>query len=171
LNDHAALDRSDPDAQLSPILLVSRDVAFVLDYYDSSSMKRRTMVDVAALGPLEMRVLGLLDRRVPMAGAEVREKLAAQGTELAYTTVMTVLTRLQDKGLARRKRDGNRYLYLASQQSEPVSAGIFTRVKQSLFRTDRTKPILALLDDDDLSAEELRALRKAIDERLKDRKP
>lgn len=34
-----------------------------------------------------------------------------QRRELAYTTVMTTLVRLQEKGLLSRERDGKRYLY------------------------------------------------------------
>jgi predicted transcriptional regulator len=129
------------------------------------------MVDPHALGPLEMRVLGLLDRTEAKSVSEVRERLAATGAELAYTTVMTVLARLHAKGLAERRKDGHRYLYVASGRSKRVSAGILARVKRSLFQTDRTRPILALLEDDDLSDKELRALRNVIDERLKGRKP
>jgi predicted transcriptional regulator len=129
------------------------------------------MVDAHALGPLEMRVLGLLDRTEPRSVSEVRERLAASGADLAYTTVMTVLVRLHGKGLAERRKEGHRYLYVASSRSKRVSAGILTRVKRSLFRTDRTRPILALLEDEDLSDKELRALRNVIDERLKGRKP
>jgi len=116
-----------------------------------------------------MRVLGLLGRDVPMAVSDVKEKLDAQGSELAYTTVMTVLGRLHQKGLATRRKDGNRYVYLASTSSGNLRTRILTRVKEALFQTDKTRPILALLADEELSEVELRALRKAIDARLKGR--
>lgn len=127
------------------------------------------MTESHGLGPLEMRVFGLLERDVPMAVSEVKRKLDAQGPELAYTTVMTVLVRLHEKGLATRRKDGNRYIYLASTSSGRLRTKILTRVKESLFQTDRARPILALLADDELSEGELRALRKAIDARLKGR--
>ena len=43
----------------------------------------------------------------------VGDVLAVLETErdIAYTTVMTTVTRLFDKGLLRRERDGKRYLY------------------------------------------------------------
>lgn len=120
-----------------------------------------------------MRVLGLLaetagDGRAE-GGASVTEiqgRLAKGGQALAYTTVMTVLGRLHKKGLATRHKDGNRFLYLASRGSPDVKDGLLTRMRRALFQSDRTKPILALLDDEELSRAELAALRRAIDERL-----
>jgi BlaI family transcriptional regulator, penicillinase repressor len=125
------------------------------------------MVD-PALGPLEMQVLGLLDRSEPLTVTAVKAKLADAGSVLAYTTVMTVLARLHQKGLAERKKDGNRFYYVASRNSRRVSASILTRIKRSLFQSDRTRPIVALLDDSELSDDELRALREVIDVRLKE---
>jgi predicted transcriptional regulator len=60
-------------------------------------------------GALEGEVLGALwaaDR--PLAPAELQ---AALGTGLAYNTIHTILTRLQDKGLVIRVREGGRSAY------------------------------------------------------------
>lgn len=121
--------------------------------------------EIPELGPLEMRVLGLLGPE-PVAVAELQSRLAEGGEALAYTTVMTVLTRLHKKGLAARRKDGNRYLYTAARRAPSVIEGILARVRGALFQGDRTRPILALLDDEELSEGELRELRKAIDERI-----
>ena len=57
------------------------------------------------LGPLEMRILGFLDGAEPQSVADLRARL---GNELAYTTVMTVLSRLHDKGLVVRVKEVRR---------------------------------------------------------------
>jgi predicted transcriptional regulator len=66
----------------------------------------------SVLGPLESEVMAVLWRSGPMP---VREVLAALNRErdrpLAYTTVMTVLSRLAERGVARRERDGRGYAY------------------------------------------------------------
>ncbi|MCA9590856.1 MAG: BlaI/MecI/CopY family transcriptional regulator [Myxococcales bacterium] len=121
------------------------------------------------LGPLEMRVLGLLGGESLAVGA-IRDRLAADGHELAYTTVMTVLVRLHGKGLVDRRKDGNRYVYTAARGAPRASQGILARVGRSLFDRDRTRPILALLDDAELSRDELRDLRSAIDAKLREKK-
>lgn len=128
------------------------------------------MVDRHALGPLEMRVLGMLRSDQPAGVAAVRDRLAHEGTDLAYTTVMTVLSRLHQKGLAARTREGNRFVYTPAQRTPKIVEGVFGRVRRALFADDRTRPILTLLEDEDLSTEELRDLRRLIDQKIKESK-
>lgn len=128
------------------------------------------MVTTPELGPLEMEVLGLLSPDEPLAVADVQQRLARAGRDLAYTTVMTVLVRLAEKGVVTRKKQGTRYLYAPARKAPRVADGILARVRQSLFRGDRTRPILALLEDEELSPDELRAVRDLIDEKLADRR-
>lgn len=67
-----------------------------------------------------LRELGSLEARVmesmwELADGNVRDVLnrlnAANGEDLAYNTVMTVMARLADKRLLRRERDGRAYRY------------------------------------------------------------
>jgi len=123
-----------------------------------------------ALGPLEVRVMGLLRGGQPTAVAALRDALAREGSELAYTTVMTVVSRLHKKGLLKRKREGNRYLYSPAASAPRVLGDILTRVRRALSASDRAAPILTLLEHEEFSADELRALRRAIDDKLKEQK-
>lgn len=119
------------------------------------------------LGPLEMRVLGLLDGQKPQSVAELRTKLGGQH---AYTTVMTVLSRLHDKGLVAREKDGARFLYSPASRAPKVKGGIMARVRKALFPDGDARPLLALLEEEELSKDDLRALREVIDRRLKEKK-
>lgn len=118
------------------------------------------------LGPLEMRVLGLLDAEEASSVAEVQSRLAARGHDLAYTTVLTVLSRLHDKGVVRRERIGRRLMYKAARSAPRVKQDIVQRVKRALFDDEKIRPIVALIDSERLSDEELRELREIIDARL-----
>lgn len=61
------------------------------------------------MGALETEVLMCLwASEKPMSSADVR---AALDDELAYTTVMTILTRLWHKGLAAREQQGRGFIY------------------------------------------------------------
>lgn len=60
------------------------------------------------LGTLQTRILRTLSKRGP---STVRQIAAELDDELAYTTVMTVLGRLHDKGLVGREQRGKGYLY------------------------------------------------------------
>lgn len=65
------------------------------------------------LGPLESEVMAALWRAE--AAMTVRDTLEAvnqdRSEELAYTTVMTVLSRLADKGILVRERRGRGFVY------------------------------------------------------------
>ena len=121
------------------------------------------MVD---LGPLEMSVLGLLGGHEPQSVAELRARL---DRKLAYTTVMTVLARLHKKGVVVRVKDGNRYRYAQAMRAPEVKSGILSRVRRALFPGGDARPLLALLEEEELSREDLRALRAVIDRRLEGR--
>lgn len=64
------------------------------------------------LSPLEAACLRALWVQAPAAVAAVRAQVnTAQPAPLAYTTIMTVLARLHEKGLATRSRRGRGYVY------------------------------------------------------------
>ncbi len=120
------------------------------------------------LGPLEMRVLGLLETSEDRGVGDVQQLLAAQGYEAAYTTIMTVLGRLHDKKLVQRVKDGRRYVYRAASRAGRVKHTLLQRVQRSLF-SDRVAPLAALLDQD-LDRAELSELKRMIDAKLKESK-
>lgn len=63
-------------------------------------------------GPLESACLRALWSDAPASVGDVLEQVNADhDPELAYTTVMTVLTRLHEKGYVTRERRGRGYLY------------------------------------------------------------
>ena len=129
------------------------------------------MTRTHAFGPLELKILGLFAGDETLSATDVQTRLEAGDDALAYTTVMTVLVRLADKGALARQRDGKRYLYRTSRQATKLKAGFLSTVQESLFNDARLKPLAALLDADALSTEELRALRKLVDAKLKAHKP
>ncbi len=73
--------------------------------------------DIGGVGPLEQEAVEVLwEAQRPLAVRDVRVLLNRQRADaLAYTTVMTILSRLVDKGVLRRERVGRGYLY------EPVA--------------------------------------------------
>jgi predicted transcriptional regulator len=82
-----------------------------------------------APGELEADVLATLwrDDR-PLSPGQVRDQL---GTELAYTTVMTILSRLHDKGSVTRSRVGRAYLYTPAFEQAELAASQMRTVLDS----------------------------------------
>jgi predicted transcriptional regulator len=82
------------------------------------------------LGPLEEEVMGALWKSdAPLTVRQLLEDLnRARGHALAYTTVMTVMNRLADKGALRRTRRGRGYAY------EPTAEDAAGLAVQSVVR-------------------------------------
>jgi BlaI family penicillinase repressor len=124
-----------------------------------------------AFGPLELKILGLFVDDDALSARDVQARLQGDGDELAYTTVMTVLARLSEKGALSRRRDGKRFLYKASRHAAKLKSGIVARLHRTLFAGTRLQPFAALLDEDELSTDDLRALRRLLDAKLKEQEP
>ena len=82
----------------------------------------------AGLGPLEAEVMEVLWRAGrPLPVREVATALNAERTAtLAYTTVMTVMSRLAGKGILARSRAGRRFVYapVAADAAEIAVRGV-----------------------------------------------
>jgi predicted transcriptional regulator len=108
-------------------------------------------------GSLEREVVAALaGSPTPLSPGQVRELV---GTDLAYTTVMTVLTRLAVKGLVVRTRVGRGYVYGAVLDAAEITAQRMRRLLDT--GGDRaavlTRFVGGLTDDDErLLAELLR---------------
>jgi predicted transcriptional regulator len=123
------------------------------------------------VGPLELDVLGILeagDEKTALPVAEIRDRLSRAGQDLAYTTIMTVLVRLHRKGIVDRRKEGRQFFYSRARSAARMGHSVLARIQRSLFRDERLSPILTLLEsDDELSADELRELRKIVDAKLR----
>src|SRR5262245_40782186 len=84
--------------------------------------------------------------------------------DIAYTTVMTTLTRLHEKGLLERVRDGKRYLYSAKLSREEF---LESTAREVLAGAVAEHQVLALLAEkvSEASADELDELEQLIRQR------
>jgi predicted transcriptional regulator len=120
------------------------------------------------IGPLQMRILGIWEDNEGLTVADVQARLEKSGHKAAYTTVMTVLGRLHDKGMVRRERDGRRFVYRPGKRTAQTKHRFLQRVHRALFNDDKLRPIAAMVDGE-LTRAELEELRKLIDAKLGER--
>lgn len=103
-------------------------------------------------------MLGTLQQAgTELSPGEVRARL---DDELAYTTVMTVLTRLYDKGLVSRRPVGRGYAYAAVTDRSSVTA----RRMRELLDTDVDRAGVLARFVDTLSPQDERLLRELLEE-------
>ena len=109
------------------------------------------------MGALEGQVLEVLwGAEAPRTPAQV---LDALDTDLAYTTVMTILTRLWEKGLATRVKQGRAYAYQATVSEADLAA---SRMSRELERSsDRLATMSRFVGG--LDAAEARELRELLE--------
>lgn len=109
-------------------------------------------------GALEQEVLlQLWTLGKPATPAEVLSEL---DDDLAYTTVMTILTRLWQKGLVVRKRRGRAYAYEAALSEAELTA---RRMRESLSASSDPKAALVTFVGS-LTAPQARVLRARLNE-------
>ena len=93
-----------------------------------------TAMDATGLGPLGQRVMERLWRDGPGTVGEVLESLnRGSARPLAYTTVMTILTRLLERGIVTREKEGRQYRYTAAFSQAGLGAEIGRRELRKLI--------------------------------------
>jgi BlaI family penicillinase repressor len=114
------------------------------------------------LSPFEQEVLQLFWQRGHMTAREAHAMLDAQ-RELAYTTVKTIIDRLERKGaLAREAQVGRTIVYRALVDPRATRRGQVQRFLASFFRGNRQDLLTALLEEEQLSLDELAYLQRVV---------
>jgi predicted transcriptional regulator len=116
------------------------------------------------LGQLQLKIMKVLWERGPATVAEVQAGLV-EGTSFAYTTVATMLRKMEERGLVRHKSEGRRFIYRAAVEPEAVSRTMVDDLIDRVFGGSLTDAVSHLLDIRDVSHEELRQLERLIQDR------
>jgi BlaI family transcriptional regulator, penicillinase repressor len=123
---------------------------------------------IDGLTELQLDVIRVLWERGEASAAEVAGALAPR-RKLAQTTVATLLTRLEKKGVVAHSVEGRTYLYRACVKETEARSSIVARVKKA-FAGDVSTLFAQLLRDDEIGAEELAQVRELIAQRERELK-
>lgn len=113
----------------------------------------------------ELDVMSVLWDRGPSTVAEVRKAL---DDELAYTTVLTVLRILEEKGYVGHTTEGRAHRYRPLVERAAASESALRRLTDRLFGGSRELLLTRLVDDEDLTEDELRRMHDLLAERLEE---
>lgn len=117
------------------------------------------------LSDRELDVMAVLWARGSGTVAEVREALP---DPLAYTTVLTVLRTLEEKGFVGHEEEGKAHRYLPLVARERAGRSALTRMVEKLFDGSPELLLTQLVSDRRLSPQDIKRLRKILDQRLKE---
>jgi BlaI family penicillinase repressor len=112
----------------------------------------------------ELDVMAVLWDRGSATVAEVRERLP---DDLAYTTVLTVLRTLEEKGHVAHRGEGKAHRYYPLVERRVAGRSALARLIDTVFNGSPELLLTQLVSDRDLSEEELKRLRKLMDARLR----
>jgi len=96
---------------------------------------------------------------------DLRDALAATGRDPAYTTVLSVLQKLERAGWVGHRKEGRTYVYSAESSRAEEGTSSLGKFIDRVFRGDPKLLFQHLLEDDRLGSEDLEQLRRMIDDR------
>ncbi|MBC7816106.1 MAG: BlaI/MecI/CopY family transcriptional regulator [Planctomycetaceae bacterium] len=113
------------------------------------------------LADLQMAIMQVLWEKGEATVAQVRESLLPS-RELAYTTVGTMLTKMEQKGQLTHRVDARVNVYKPAIKPDQVKRRMLTDLADRLFAGDVTDLVCCLLDGVDVSSDDLAELKKLI---------
>lgn len=114
--------------------------------------------------PRELEVMGILWRLGSATVAEVKAELAEP---LAYTSVLSALQTLEEKGYVGHEAEGRAYRYFPTVDAERAGGSALARIRDAIFQGSAERMVAQLVADRDLGREELERLRRLLADRLR----
>jgi len=121
------------------------------------------MADAVTLTRRELDIMSVLWRRGRATVAGVRDDLA---DDLAYPTVQTMLRVLEGKGYVGHTVDGRAFQFHALIEQDEAADSALGRLVAKVYHGSREMLVSRLLADEDISADELRRIKKLLQKRL-----
>ncbi len=128
-------------------------------------MKKKS---IAELGDLQREIMEIL---WDMGGGpvhEVREMLKKK-RDLAYTTILSSMQKLEKKGWLKHNRKGKNYIYIPVLTREEESARSLRSFIDDVFQGDPLNMFQHFIDYPDWSDEDLKEIRRMVKKRRKEK--
>lgn len=133
--------------------------------------KPKPVREINQLGELESDVLSVVWEMGRATVQEVKDALEPRRA-LAYTTVMTVMSRLAEKGILDRRKEGRAYYYTPAASQQKVAGSLLNSLVRRLYDGATGKAIAQLLETDEkVDDAELERLEQLIHSKREGRRP
>lgn len=124
------------------------------------------MASLDELGELQRAVMEKIWELGEATVQQVREQLG-RDPQPAYTTILTVMQKLEQAGWLSHKNDGKAYIYVPTRTRREAGTASIRQFMRRVFAGDSKALFQHLLEDENLTPEELAEFRKMIDRRRK----
>ena len=116
------------------------------------------------LSELQLELMRVLWARGEASTADVAEVLASS-RGLAHTTIATLLSRLEKRGVVESRRDGRQLVYRARVAEGDVRRSMVSGLLGSLFGGDARALIAHLVREEEIAAGDLERVRQLLERR------
>lgn len=116
---------------------------------------------LSTLGETEMEVLNHVWELEEASVSDVRDRIL-ESRKVAYTTIMTVMKNLADKGYLKYRKEGNSYIYSASIDPKDVRFNLVNRLVNKVFKGSPKDLVQTLVKSEQLTDEDREAIKKMI---------
>ena len=123
---------------------------------------------VYRLGDLQLKIMKILWERGEATVGQVFE-LVGKESDLAYTTISTMLRKMEARGLITHRSEGRTFIYRAKVAAETVSRSMADHLVDRMFEGSLTEAVNHLLTTREVSRDELAKLERLIAETKKRR--
>lgn len=132
-----------------------------LSYWEPS---RHAMTDIY-FPPRELQVMSVLWRLGSATVATVRDELQE---DLAYTSVLSALQTLEEKGYVRHEPEGRAYRYFPTIVAERAAGSALARIRDAIFEGSAERMVAQIVSDRRLPRATLERMRRLLAQRLKE---
>lgn len=113
-----------------------------------------------SLSKRQLAMMRVLWERAGATVAEVQKALAAD--RLAYSTVSTLLSRMEAKGAVTHREDGRTFVYEPAVCEQEVSTTMLSQLVDNVFSGNAADLVSHLLESREVDAEELAQIKKLV---------
>jgi len=120
---------------------------------------------------LELLILKVVWENSPRTARQIRDALAERGRDLAHTSVITTLQKMVDKRQLRQLEpvEGKAFRFEPLVSDQQVSRGMLGDLFERVFDGSAEAVMLSLFDVAELDNDALKSLRRAFNQKLKEK--
>jgi predicted transcriptional regulator len=118
-----------------------------------------------SLSPANLEIMKVIWEKGEVTVNEVFDTInSRRGKKLRRTTIQVQMNRLEAYGWLTHREEGRTFYYSAVKERQAAHKDILEDVKNRVFGGSRAELVRCLLEDEDVTAEEARELRRLIKE-------
>jgi BlaI family penicillinase repressor len=110
----------------------------------------------------ELDVLQVLWKQGPSTVRFVHDKLNEQKEIVQYTSTLKLMQVMKEKGMVERDETNMKHVYSAAVEEDKIKGNLLGRFVDSMYNGSASSLMLALLDNDKTSAEELKKIKELL---------